>query len=167
MEIQNQREAIEEFYFSFIDTKKYFSKINYLMKKIFLCYIITIALITFINGCADETPSNPNTVTNNAPTEPVNPYPADSSIGIDDSTALFLTWESTDPDLNDTLKFDLFAGTSLPLSTIPLAANLTAANYNMGLLFPGVTYYWQIKAKDNHGASSTGALWQFTIRTRP
>ena len=137
------------------------------MKKFFLCCIITIALIIRITGCADETPSNPNAVTNNSPTEPVNPYPADSSTGIDDSTALVLTWESTDPDLHDTLRFDLFAGTSLPLSTVPLAASLTAANYNIGLLFPGVTYYWQVKARDNHGASSTGRVWQFTTRTRP
>ena len=134
------------------------------MKQYILYLLLASALLYYAQGCKDETPSNPNTVTNNSPTEPVNPYPADSSTGIKDSTDLMLTWESTDPDLNDTLRFDLYAGTSLPLSTIPLAANLTAANYIFGFPISGVTYYWQVKAKDNHGASSTGSIWQFTIK---
>ncbi len=134
------------------------------MKKHILYLLLTSALITYALGCKDETPSNPNTVTNNSPTVPVNPTPADSSTSIKDSTDLMLTWESTDPDLNDTLKFDLYAGTSLPLSTVPLASNLIAPNYILVFPLPGVTYYWQVKAKDNHGASSTGNIWQFTIK---
>ena len=94
------------------------------MKKHILYLLLVSALLIYVQGCKEETPSNPNSVTNNSPTVPVNPYPADSSTGIKDSTDLMLSWESTDPDLNDTLKFDLYAGTTLPLNTIPLASNL-------------------------------------------
>jgi hypothetical protein len=137
--------------------------------KLFACYfLVTSALLFCFTGCnTDDVPTNKNTVTNNPPTVPVNPFPPDSAVNIDDSTALELTWESTDPDFNDTLKFDLFVGTSLPLSYVPLAPNLTVASFNMGLLVPGITYYWKVTAKDNHGATATGEIWRFTIRTRP
>ncbi|HRE11017.1 MAG TPA: hypothetical protein PK605_14400 [Ignavibacteria bacterium] len=137
------------------------------MKHLFLLLFLAIALLLSINGCKkDDTIISP--VTNNAPSAPVNPVPANNSTGIDDSTAIILSWESTDPDINDTLKFDVFVGTTLPLSTVPLAGNLSTASYNLGVqTFPGTTFYWQVKAKDNHGASAAGEVWQFTIRTRP
>ena len=136
------------------------------MKKNITCYFITLALFFCIYGCSDKIASTNNN-TNNSPTVPKNPSPPDSAVNIDDSTAVILSWESTDPDLNDTLKFDLFAGTTLPLSDIPLAANITTASYNMGILFQGTTYYWKIKAKDNHGGSAAGEVWKFTIIARP
>lgn len=137
------------------------------MKHLFLLLFLTIALLLSLNGCKkDETVISP--VTNNPPSVPVNPNPPNFAAGIDDSSDVILSWESTDPDLNDTLKFDVFVGSSLPLSEVPLAANLTLPTYNMGVqTFPGTTFYWKVKAKDNHGASSTGEVWQFTIRTRP
>lgn len=137
------------------------------MKLQFICLILSTALFLSLSGCKKDD-TTVNTVTNNAPSTPVNPVPANNSTGIDDSSAVVLSWESTDPDVNDTLRFDVFAGSTLPLSEIPLAANLSAASYNMGTLpFPGAIFYWQVKAKDNHGATSTGEIWQFTIRTRP
>ena len=137
------------------------------MKRYIICFFISTALFFNLYGCKKDDTSVNNGITNNSPTVPKNPYPIDSAVNIDDSTALVLTWESTDPDINDTLKFDLYAGTSLPLSNVPLAANLTTASYNMGLLFPGTTYYWKVTAKDNHEATATGNVWRFTIRTRP
>ncbi|HWA07639.1 MAG TPA: hypothetical protein VG961_13900 [Ignavibacteria bacterium] len=138
------------------------------MKRYILGLILSSALFISLNSCKKDDTSVNNGDTNNPPTVPVNPVPADSTTGIDDSTDVQLSWESTEPDLNDTLKFDVFVGTSLPLSEVPLAANLTSPSYNIGMLpFPGTTYFWQIKAKDNHGASSTGNVWRFTIRTRP
>lgn len=137
------------------------------MKLHIISLLLSTALFLSFNGCKkDDTSVNNNT--NNSPTVPVNPVPADSSTGIDDSSDVLLSWESTDPDINDTLKFDVFVGSSLPISEIPIAANLLTPQYNLGMLpFPGSTYYWKIKAKDNHGASVTGEIWEFTIRTRP
>ena len=136
------------------------------MKQLYIL-LLTSALPFSVYGCKKEDTSVSGD-TNNFPSIPLNPSPSDSATGIDDSSAVVLSWESTDPDIHDTLRFDVFAGSSLPLSNIPLAADLSAATYNMGVLtFPGTTFYWQVKAKDNHGASATGEVWQFTIRTRP
>ncbi len=133
---------------------------------IFSCLISSV-LIFNINGCKkDDTSVNTNS--NNPPSVPQNPNPHDSALGLDDSSNVLLSWQSSDPDLNDTCKFDVYVGTSLPLSEIPISANLTAAQYNLGMLpYPNTTYFWKIKAKDNHGAESIGPIWRFTIRTRP
>ena len=138
------------------------------MKNSVVLFLFFSALVFSFSGCKKDSSPVSNEVTNNAPTVPINPSPRDSATGVDDSSNVILTWESTDPDLNDTLRFDLFSGASLPLSGVPLAGNLSAATYNMGQLpYPGVTYYWQVKAKDNHGAGVTGSIWRFTVRTRP
>jgi hypothetical protein len=138
------------------------------MKYYIFLFLFFSALAVTLNGCSKESTPTSNGITNNSPTTPKNPSPQDSATGIDDSSDVILTWESTDPDLNDTVKFDLYAGTSLPLSEVPLSGNLPNPTYNMGQLpFPGVTYYWKVKAHDNHGASSTGNTWRFTVRTRP
>jgi hypothetical protein len=34
-------------------------------------------------------------------------------------------------------------------------------------LQPEITYYWQIIAKDEHGASTTGPIWDFTTSSEP
>lgn len=137
------------------------------MFRLILSFLISSALFLSINGCKKED-NAVDPITNNPPTVPVNPFPADNATGLPDSSAIVLTWESTDPDLNDTLKFDVFVGTSLPLSNVPIAANLLSPQYNMGMLpFPGTTYYWMIRAKDNWGAEAVSNVWRFTIRTYP
>lgn len=136
------------------------------MKTLYIL-LLTSALLFSVYGCKKEDTSVSGD-TNNFPSMPHNPSPSDSATGIDDSSNVILSWVSSDPDIHDTLKFDVFAGSTLPLSNVPLAADLAAATYNMGVLtFPGTTYYWQVRARDNHGATSTGEIWQFTIRTRP
>lgn len=138
------------------------------MKRYIICLIISSALFLSFNGCKKDDTSVNNGITNNPPTAPQNPSPPDDSLNIDDSSDVNLSWESTEPDLNDTLRFDIFVGNSLPLSDIPLVSGWPTPTYNLGMLpFPGTTYYWQVRAKDNHGASATGNVWRFTIRTRP
>ncbi len=138
------------------------------MRHFAVCFLLTSALLIFITGCKKDDSTVNSGITNNAPTQPKNPSPPDSATGINDSSDVHLSWESTDPDLNDTLKFDLLVGTSLPLSEVPIAANLVSPAYNLGTLtFPGTTYYWKIKAKDNHGAVTEGNIWRFTIINRP
>ena len=138
------------------------------MKHFIVCYLLTSALLLSVTGCKKDDSSVNNGITNNAPTQPKNPSPHDSAVNIDDSVDVILSWESTDPDLNDTLKFDLFVGTSLPLSEVPIAANFVSPSYNLGTLtYPGITYYWKVKAKDNHEAVTEGSVWRFTIINRP
>lgn len=137
------------------------------MKLHIICLLLSTALFLSFNGCKKDEISV-NNDPNNPPTVPINPVPADSTTGIDDSSNVVLSWQSSDPDINDTLKFDVFVGTSLPLSTVPFGANLTVNSFNMGVLtYPGTTFYWQVRAKDNHGKEAIGNIWRFTIRTRP
>jgi hypothetical protein len=138
------------------------------MKLFVVCFLLTSALLLSVTGCKKDDTSVNSGITNNAPTQPKNPTPSDSAINIFDSSDVVLSWESTDPDLNDTLKFDLLVGTSLPLSDVPIAANLVTPTYNLGTLtFPGTTFYWKVKAKDNHEAITEGNIWRFTIINRP
>lgn len=137
------------------------------MFRFILSLIISSALFLSINGCKKEDKAV-DPITNNPPSVPVNPYPPDSATGIDDSTNIVFTWESTDPDLNDTVRFDFYIGTSLPLSNVPIAANMLTPQYSMGIFpYPGTTFYWMVRAKDIWGAEAYSNVWRFTIRTYP
>jgi len=54
--------------------------------------------------------------------------------------------------------YDVYFGTP---STPPLAINTTGTSYAPGVLRSGITYYWQIVAKNSSGSTSS-AIWSFT-----
>jgi Leucine-rich repeat (LRR) protein/uncharacterized protein YraI len=95
---------------------------------------------------------------NNPPNTPSNPSPTNHATGV--SINSDLSWSSGDPDAGDTVTYDVYFGTS---STPPLVSNdQSAATYDPGTLSYNTKYYWKIVATDNHGASTTGLLWDFT-----
>ena len=94
---------------------------------------------------------------NNPPYVPSNPSPASEATNQPINTTL--TWQGGDPDPGDTVTYDLYFGTS---STPSLIANaITNTSYSPGNLDYSTTYYWQIVARDNHGATSTSPIWKF------
>ncbi len=94
---------------------------------------------------------------NDPPNQPSNPFPTNGAI--DQPVNLTISWSCTDPD-GDPLTFDVYFGTS---NNPPLASsNQPNASFNPGSLDTSTTYYWQIVAKDNQGASTTGPVWNFT-----
>jgi len=97
-------------------------------------------------------------ISNNPPTQPSNPTPTDGAtgVGINDD----LSWQAcTDPD-GDSVTYDIYFGTS---SSPPMVyAGNTTCTYDPGTMVGGDTYYWQIVAKDTHGASNSGPVWSFT-----
>ncbi len=96
--------------------------------------------------------------TNSAPNTPSNPSPSNGASN--QSIDISLNWTGGDPDPGDTVKYDVYFGTS---SNPPLvSSNLANTAYNPGALNYSVTYYWKISAKDNHGSSTVGAIWSFT-----
>ena len=95
---------------------------------------------------------------NNPPNTPSNPSPANHAAGV--SINADLSWTGGDPDAGDTVTYDVYFGTSL---TPPLVSNdQSGTTYDPGTLAYNTKYYWKIIATDNHGASTTGPLWDFT-----
>lgn len=110
---------------------------------------------------------------NRAPSTPAGLLPASGSAAKKSTT---LSWSaSTDPDLYDTVTYSVDISEKADFSSILLSqAGLgntgvridTIPNYS--LLTSGKTYYWRVRAIDNHGASSAsspanGFTYQKTI----
>jgi hypothetical protein len=95
---------------------------------------------------------------NTWPNIPTNCLPADHSTRV--PIHPHLSWTGGDPDAGDTVTYDVYFGTS---ETPPLVSNSqSGTTYDPGTLAYNTTYYWQIVATDNQGASTTGPLWDFT-----
>ena len=95
---------------------------------------------------------------NQPPNIPSNPTPGDGkkSINIDQD----LSWMGGDPDAGDTVTYDVYFGSMLPLEKV--ASNISTPTYNPGILTNGLTYFWKIISWDNHGLSTIGPQWYFT-----
>ncbi len=98
-------------------------------------------------------------VGNYPPYEPSNPIPPDGATNIFPSC---LEWTGGDPE-GDTVVYDVYLGTKSPPPL--LACNISQTIYcSPGDLLFNTTYYWQIVAWDEHGASTEGPIWSFTTR---
>jgi Right handed beta helix region len=91
------------------------------------------------------------------PSIPGNELPSDASQVSFES--MNLRWSCQDPDVTDSLKYDIYFGTS---STPPLVqSDATDTTYALGQLDPGSTYFWQIVAKDLYGGTTSSPVWTF------
>ncbi|MFM8177972.1 MAG: LamG-like jellyroll fold domain-containing protein, partial [Candidatus Kapaibacterium sp.] len=100
---------------------------------------------------------------NAAPVSPFNPRPAQDSM-VDPSEPLVFTWMCADPD-NDSIKYSVFMGTSPTLNETDIhVSGLTKPEYKRSDLLPGTTYYWKVRASDTKGNSTTGPVWNFSIK---
>jgi len=102
-------------------------------------------------------------VPNSPPNTPITPYPSHHATGQSINTDL--SWSGGDPDAGDTVTYDVYFGTST--SPPLLSSDQSGTSYDPGTLNFNTTYYWKIVATDNHGASSTGPLWDFLTVTLP
>ena len=62
--------------------------------------------------------------------------------------------------------YDVYFGTAAD-SLVKVAENLAAAQFAKQDLAQGVTYYWQVIARDNAGAEAAGPVWHFTTLGSP
>ncbi|MFC2080447.1 hypothetical protein ACFLRQ_03125 [Bacteroidota bacterium] len=93
------------------------------------------------------------------PSEPFNPYPADSIRNVD-PTNLSIRWEYKYSS-KDTILFEVNHGYTLQLEE-KAETNLNHVNLTMfESLIADTTYYWQVIAKDNHGNRIEGLVWSF------
>ena len=71
-----------------------------------------------------------------------------------------LSWTGGDPDPGDTVTYDVYFGTDF--TPMLVAEGLSTPSYDPGPLAFETTYYWNIVSIDNHEASTTGDIWEFT-----
>jgi len=103
------------------------------------------------------------TAINNPPYMPSDPDPEDGATSVDIDADL--SWTGGDPDTGDTITYDIYFGTTSPPPMI--VSNQSATSYDPRTLDYCTTYYWKIVAWDNHGASVSGPIWNFTTNCEP
>jgi len=95
---------------------------------------------------------------NNPPNQPNNPYPVDgatvTNIEVD------ISWSCSDPD-GDNLMYDVYFEANDPNPDVLVSNDQIQTAYDPGVLDTGTTYYWQIIATDEHGATKPGPIWNF------
>lgn len=96
---------------------------------------------------------------NNPPSAPYNPTPTNGAIN--QNRNVDLSWSCEDPD-GDDLTYSVFFADYSPPGMVD--DDISDTTYDLGTLAYSETYYWQIKATDEHGISIDGPIWQFTVK---
>jgi len=103
-------------------------------------------------------------VLNHPPYAPSAPSPTDGATGV--LLNVVLSWTGGDPDLGDTVKYDVYFSTSSP--PVKVVSNQTDTSYDPpGLLSYDTMYYWKIIAWDTYDASNASPIWDFTTKLPP
>jgi len=105
--------------------------------------------------------------TNHPPNIPTTVWPNDNETNVEIDLGPLgdtLVWSVNDPD-SDLVDCDIYFGTSNP-PPLHKAHDPSCYSYDIindtGLLQYNTTYYWKITARDEHGATTTGPIWDFT-----
>jgi len=98
---------------------------------------------------------------NMPPNAPSNPFPPDGATGV--STSVVLSWTGGDPNVGDTVTYDVYFGTS---SEPPLVSDAQSdVTYSPGILSNNTQYYWKVIATDSQRESTSSPVWDFTTTT--
>jgi hypothetical protein len=101
---------------------------------------------------------------NSPPLTPSSPTPLNNSINV--SVLTDLSWTCSDPDPDDSIAYDVYFGSSLPL--VLRAANQTNTTYELEKLDYNTIYYWRIVAWDLYDNATASPLWIFrTVTNQP
>lgn len=95
------------------------------------------------------------------PNIPSNPIPTDSLTGVELDINFY--WSGGDPD-GDIVYYDVYLGLGNSNLSILVSNGQLETSFYPGILSYNSTYYWQIIAVDEHGASSWGPIWSFTTK---
>jgi len=121
-------------------------------------YIATLS-IKDDDGATDTDTAVVHIITGNLPPYiPKNPHPGNNAVNV--SIEPILSWTGGDPDIGDTVTYDVYFGSMPPFEKV--ASNISTPSFEPGALANGLTYFWNVVAWDNHGASTNGPGWYFT-----
>jgi len=105
--------------------------------------------------------------TNSPPFVPKNPNPANGAVNVTlTDGSLTVTWVGGDPNPWDTVTYDVYIGTAADNLSM-VASGIDTESYLLPDLEEGITYYWQIIARDNGDLETSGPVWQFTAQGPP
>ncbi len=118
-----------------------------------------------------SSPSCVPEISNVPPNAPEIPDPADGSTNIGGSWEgrwrTGISWQCTDPDSGDILNYSLSLGETPDSLALITDEPLRDPNYEAYNLRPETTYYWQVIARDQRDAETTGPIWHFTTAASP
>jgi hypothetical protein len=97
---------------------------------------------------------------NRAPNIPSSPTPENETQGVGVNTVL--SWVGGDQDTMDIVTYDVYFGTENPPSLV--VSKQSGTSFNPGAFNYDTSYYWKIVAWDNHDASTSGPVWEFTTQ---
>ncbi|MBN1560451.1 right-handed parallel beta-helix repeat-containing protein [candidate division KSB1 bacterium] len=97
------------------------------------------------------------------PDSPTTLYPLDDAM--DTPTSLTLQWNCTDPDIGDSLTYDVYFGNT---SNPPQITTGTAAtSITIEALDYSTFYHWRVEARDSAGLITVGDSWSFITEAAP
>ena len=95
---------------------------------------------------------------NRPPDLPSSPTPANGAVN--QPAHLDLSWAGGDPDAGDRVTYNVCLDTSNPPIT-QVCEGVGTARCRVGGLNYDTRYYWRVTSVDNHGARTTGPVWEF------
>jgi len=101
---------------------------------------------------------------NNPPNIPNNPIPDNGENDVNINSDL--SWSCSDPD-GDTVYYDVYFEANDNTPDEKVSNHQTSTSYDPGTLSYETTYYWQIIAEDEHGATTPGPTWHYTTKESP
>jgi len=101
---------------------------------------------------------------NQPPNTPSNPSPADGVTN--QAINVHLSWSGGDPD-SDPVTYDVYFKANDSNFGEPISPGQSETTYDPGTLSYETHYYWKIVASDDHGASTSGPVWDFTTGSSP
>ena len=104
---------------------------------------------------------NPNELSiNNPPYIPVNLNPINEATNI--SIDVDISWIGGDPDIDDTVTYDVYFGTNT--NPPKVSNNQSITSYDPGQLEYEETYYWKIVSWDSQNESTESSIWTFKTK---